>query len=639
MPQKIKKGFFKKKIKDSSLLRRTRKTVSSSNDVEKSLEAIYKDDSGKMPDLTKIEPARSKWWALAISAAIIFFVGAAAALAAFFFFVKPFRGFSGNALRIMVQGPEQVTIGREATYFINYQNISGEPLAQTELRITFPTDFIPSSVEPEPTTGKETWKLGSLAVEERGTVTVRGVFTGAIGTQSAIQIVGTYRPASFNSDFETLTTHLLTYSASVLEGELSAPQKVLPGDELVLAYTLQNAGEEDLDGLVARMELPEGFDLSQSTSGTVSGTVLELDVGSLASGASTTLEIVGSFSAGVSGDMAFAVETGRLDADRFLPALRTETRVVVLAGNLLLELLVNGQDRELKTPYEGLLRFAVRYENTSSEELQDVELRFILESAKEDCVVNCTVDWDSYSDSASGTPRNNEVVWSPDGLEDLERLLPREDGEIDISLSGLPVKYGESGLAFRAYLEAEIGRLGDEKVNRVVRSSPILIRYVTDAAFSSSARYFLDEGAPIGSGPLPPVAGSSTTYRIEWKISKSLHELQNITVRAPVSKIASWAGNTVVNAGQLQYDEAKQEVQWTLNRVPEDVDEVSVAFDLTIVPGDADVGRFADILGEASLEAEDVNAEYDLFQTRGKITTDLREDEYAEGKGVVRAAE
>lgn len=613
-------------------------------DIEKSLAAIYADETGAMPDLTKIEHARPKWWGIAIASVVVFAVTAALA-AVLFTFSKPYRGFSGDAFLIAIEGPEHVAVGRETTYFINYRNRASEPLAQTELRISFPSDFAVHSIDPPPTESDAVWRLGSLGIGGRGTVTVRGTFTGALGTMSAIQVVGFYRPASFNSDFETLSTKALTYTESVLEGEISLPDKVLPGDRVTVAYAIQNTGEDALEGLRTRVTFPEGFTVenadgtANTLSETMAGRTMDFEIGGLEAGSSTTVEVTGSFAAGVSGEELFRAETGRLDEDgSFLAAERSDAVVTVLAGDLSLDVVVNGQDKEVKLPYGGVLRMAVRYGNTASEDLEGIRMRLVLEP-ESGCRGACTVDWETYADTASGTPRANAVAWDAELIPGLARVIPHEEGGVDLSVQGLPAEDGRDGLSFRAYVEAEIATIGGTAVQRTVTSAPVRIRYVTDAAFGVAARYFLEEGAPVGAGPLPPEVGRATTYRVEWDITKSFHELDHVTIRAPLSKIASWTGNTIVTAGEIRYDAEAGEVVWTLNRMPEGVARASVAFDVTVTPTAADANRFAKIMGPSRFEATDVTAEYAVSQTQPEITTDLRHDEYAEGKGVVRETE
>ncbi|MCR4278388.1 MAG: hypothetical protein NUV81_00590, partial [bacterium] len=315
MIKKIKKRFSKKR--NVSTGANNFKDEKKEDDIEKSLTAIYQDESGEMPDLSRINPARSRWWTITLITSLLFIVSVVGVSALYVTLTKPFRGFSGDALQISIEGPENVSVGKETTYIIHYKNQTSEPLAQTELRITFPSDFIVEAREPMPTEGESTWRLGSLHIGAEGTVEVRGTFMGALGTTSAIQVVGTYRPASFNSDFETLVTAVLVYSESVLEGELRVPEKVLPGDRVLMAYFVQNNGDKELENLVSRIELPVGFTVESATGKTdlvnevIDNRMLEFEIGNLGAGSSTEVEVVGSFSTNISGDILVNAETGR----------------------------------------------------------------------------------------------------------------------------------------------------------------------------------------------------------------------------------------------------------------------------------------------------------------------------------------
>ncbi|MBU1908204.1 hypothetical protein KKF59_03725, partial [Patescibacteria group bacterium] len=585
--------------------------------VEDSLSAIYRDESGKMPDLTKLEPTKSRWWLFALITSMVFVAFVLAAVWAGFSYFKPFRGFSGQGLEIMIEGPEKVSLGAETTYFINYKNLTSEPLASADLRVSFPTDFVVTQVEPQIADTALFWRLGAIPVDGRGTITVRGIFTGALGTVTAVQVVGNYRPASFNSDFEALATKVLNYSDSVLEGDLQVPVKILPGDEAAFTYTVQNKGDKALTGLYCRFTLPEGFQLeTTSTAFSIDGRNLLTPLPDLAEGASTTVDVKGVFASGISGEVHVIAETGRLGEDgAFLTGQKSETSFTVLAGDLSLKLVVNGKDTDAAIAYGVPLHFGISYENTSSEDLKNVVLHLRFESASGTSSSNnaLLVDWQDYVENASGTRKGNEIIWDDDSIAALKRLPPREEAMLDVSLKALPAVSGTDDLAVRAVLEAEIGSVGETKVNRVVKAAPIVLRYLSDADFFSEARFFSEEGVQVGAGPLPPLVGQGTKYRVEWAVKKNFHELKNLKITATLPKIAMWTNNTLVEAGELSYDENTRMVTWTLNKMPEDVDRLLIDFDITITPTEADANRFAKLLGESKFEAADVNANASLL--------------------------
>ncbi len=608
-------------------------------DVERGLSTIYRDEKGDMPDLSSFDPIVSRWRRYVFIGVLIAIALLVAAAWAGFSVFRPFRGFSGQALVLSIEGPEKVSLGQETTYFVNYRNETAEPIAAADLRLSFPSDFTVSSFEPPATSEGRVWKIGSVPVDGHGTIKVKGVFTGALGTVTAIQVVGTYRPASFNSEFEALATKSLNYSDSVLQGMLFVPAKVLPGDRTNIAYAIRNTGTDALRDLVIRVTVPEGFviDSASSVKVMIEGRVMQFQLGSLAANASTTASVRGAFASGVSGEAHVIAEVGRLNAEgMFLPAQHTETSFSVLAGDLSLKLVMNGQDVDTSIHYGDALHFSIGYENTAAEDLQDVQLRFHVEAVTTTNKVPFLVDWSRMEDSAHGVRRDQDIRWTKEQIIALGRLPSHEDGSIDVALQALPSASGTAGLAVRAYVEATIGSVGGTAVHRVVRSSPLLIRYLSDAHLSAEARYYSEEGVPLGTGPLPPLVGQTTTYRIRWDLDKTFGELKDMTVKATIPKNVTWKGSVQVGAGELLYDASTRSVRWNLNRVPEHVNETAVEFSVSLTPTESDANRFAQLTGPTELQAVDATQNASVSQTVSALTTDLEHDENAKAKGVVR---
>lgn len=602
-----------------------------------SLVSIFRDESGGLPDLTKLEPHVSHRIVFVLIGAAVFLLVLIIAAWLGFIWLKPYRGFTGHTLQVQVDGPERVTLGQETTFFVNWKNIASEPLATAEMRVSFPVDFVPTHLDPQPAADGLIWRLGSIPFGGRGTITIRGIFTGALGTQTAIQVVGTYRPASFNSDFEALATRSLEYADTVLDGKIIVPEKSLPGDKIVIVYTLQNRGSIPIKGLLARLTLPEGFVRDATSSGSVlDGPTVTFSVGDLNPEATTTVSVSGVFASGISGDQAVHGEVGRTDfGGAFLPALKTDAHMEVLAGDLNVHLVVNGSTADRSIGFGDVLHIAIGYENTAPEDIQSVTIRLHIEP-----VVSSTslsqVDWTQLNDASSGTRAGNTLTWDKRAVGVLERLVPRTDGLIELAVPVMTYVSGTPIGDFRMIAEATMVSVGNTVVNRTIRTAPMTFRFHTDANIVSVAHYFSEEGAPLGSGPLPPIVGQTTAYQIEWSVTKHIHELKDVQITASVPKNVVWQGNPTVSAGTVTYDEKSRTVIWSLNRLPAEIDEATANFNLQLTPTLADVGRFADVLGAVQLQATDAEISEPIIRNTPAMTTDLQNDEGAKGKGVVR---
>ena len=598
-----------------------------------------------MPDLTKLDRAGNRRWIwITIAVSVFFLVLTVAAWAGFVFF-KSFNGFSGKGLTMDVQGPEQITLGQDVTYFINYQNPLSEPLASVQIRVNFPSDFVKTEVSPAPTESGLVWSLGALAAEERGTIKIRGKFTGALGTLTAVQAMATYRPASYSSDFEAMATKKLSYDNTVIEGWIQVPEKAVPGDHVAIIYHIKNTGQDNLLKLEARITLPEKFTPDKITVGSpvLEGRVFRKTIDEIVAGSSTDIGITGVFTAGSGGDAKFSAEVGNLGLDgSFQSSQRAEAVFPVLAGDLSFKLVVNGSDQaDRSVAFGDTLQASIGYENTANESLKDVTLKLLLEPVNindQGKIVDkiALIDWKRLQTDTSSTVQGNQIIWSPNDLKDFKELRPHDNGTLEISIPVISAATGTVPLALRATLVAEIQGVGSTTMKRSVQMPPLLFRLKTDAALSSEVRYFSEEGAQLGDGPLPPKVGQATRYRVTWQLDKHVHALNDVRVSAVLPDHVAFLHATTGTAGVLSFDEKTKTVTWTLNRLPADVNHQEMEFDIVLTPTVTDDGRFAALLGDTSLQAVDEDIKETVVAAARALTTDLQNDDGAKGKGVVR---
>jgi hypothetical protein len=616
------------------------------DEVTASLAAIY----GKRPgtavraDLAKMDVVKHQTWLAVLFASVVLIVLLTVAAWAGFWWWSGLA--KGAGLQVAVEGPQRVAIGQEVTYFINWFNRSSEPLTSAQVRVAFPDDFAVDGIEPQPTTHAEdsspsfTSDLGSIAANAHGTIKVTGIFTGALGTKSTIQVIGTFHETSANGEEQTLVAQDLEYADSVLNGSLELPVKVLPGDHVAIVYHVINKGDAPMDGLLARLTLPDGFarDVATGTAAQiVNGNVLQLPVGLIAPGTSSTIRVTGTFALGARGDVSVHAEAGRLASDQsFAAAQKTDGTLSVLPGNISLNLSMNGSGQDRSVGLGERQHVALTYTNTSGEELQNVILRFRLDAATPSTTAAALVDWKGLEDSTSGTRSGNVLTYTSEQIGQLERLPPDGSGMIELSVPLATVATSGQDVPLLASAEAVIGAVGGTVVHRNVSTQPVGLHLQTDAALTSIARFASEEGAPVGHGPLPPVAGTSTTYRIEWTVDKTIHALNRVTVSATLPKAVTFVSTKQVDAGTVAYDPDKRLVTWIADKIADTANETTVSFDVAVTPSQADIGRFADLLGESRFEFTDAKINESLLRTAPSLSTDLPNDDLAKNKGVVR---
>lgn len=642
-PWKLAKFSFDKKKKSAGA---EKDETEKEREIEEGLESIYLSDG---EDLAKISRKKTHrllrvmLWVMGLLA-----IASALAWTGLILF-QPGNSEGNNQLALAVDAPTSVTIGKEESFTVHWKNQSTETIRNAEIRLSFPGEFTPTQFVPKPADQESMlWSLGILAPGDEGQINVRGIFLGEIGAQSAMQVIATFRPSGSDRDHDALATAAFSYDRAVVESQLVLPPKVVAGDNVDLAYVIRNHSDRELRNLLARMALPSGF--VPSASGTwrtlEDGSGIEWPLETLPAEATTTVRIQGAFTSGSAGNLPVQASVGtKALTNSFLAMSRAEGALSVLAGDLGLTFVVNGSDADRTIQPGDPLRIAIGYRNISPETLRDVEIAIGFESLVNEASATGTtlLDWSELEDSRSGVsstrPRIQTIRYDREVIPLLQNLAPQQEGTIEVAIPTLRVASGTRDARIRIVVEGYVKTVGKDEVNRSIRTRPVLLRYRTDADIGVQANYFTEEGAPVGSGPLPPVAGETTGYRVTWKLQKSLHELSDVRVSAALPQTAAWSGKTLVGAGNISYDEVSRTVTWALNRMPAEVSSLEASFDIELTPAELDIGRFAQLLGETHLEANDADVSELLTRSKPPLSSDLQNDEGARGKGVVRPRE
>jgi len=614
------------------------------NEVAKGLEKIYlaegKKDLGVLEHAKPHRVRRFFLW-------LILMCGLASVAAwAGLIWLQPNAEIQTIGLKMEIQGSSTVILGQEQTFVVKYQNQTFQPISDTQIRIAWPADFQLILADPASSdTQNNAWNIGLLAPGASGEITIKGMFLGSLGAKSTLQAIATYQSSGQSRVQEALATQNLDYEASVFDGRLILPAKAIAGEQVPLVFEFENRSQTEVSGLIARFELPEGFVLS-STSGTPllassNGKDWEMVLPNLSASSTATWRWSGAFISGSSGDVNFTVQVGKRRESEFLKFFQKQQTIPVLAGDLSLRMVANGSDKDRSISPGDVLRITLSYKNISPETLGDVSITLGIESLINGSSAqgSTLMNWSGLENESRGTTntqaRIQTIRFDKDTNPDFANLAPGKEGIIEVSIPTIQATNQLKEAAILLDITGSLARVGEETIARTIKANPIKIQYRTDADLQTVARYFTEEGAPLGTGPLPPEVGKTTTYRIEWIIKKQLHAIDNIEVTTALPENVTWSGQALADAGDMMYDDRTKTVIWKLNRMPEDVQELVARFDISLTPSELDLSRFARLIGVSKMQAKDTVVNEEIRIEKPAISTDLQEDEGAQGKGVV----
>lgn len=593
------------------------------------LEEIYEPD-GESQDLSKIEPVKRKPQTIIIGLLIFFAILAAVSWAGFFIF-KPYGRFEGDGVALKIQGPDFPKAGEMATYDFEYKNTERVALAALEMRLVVPEEFYVLEAIPVPTTEPYTWTLGSLASNRQDKIALRGFFLGPGEGSTAFQNIATYRPSNFNADFQAITTKPILMSGTVLEGETTGPSEAAPGEEIEYTYILKHGGEEALENLTLKLEAPEHFLFNESEpEPSESGFEVLWEIPRLEPEEEREFVINGRFAGDTTGQTEVGLSIGIQHGDERLVHRTDTVEVEVLKSDLGLDLVINGSTKNRSAEFGDALLLSLSYENTGAREVGDVRLSLIATESPRGLL-----DWSSAKISEKGRRKENGYTWTSTELSALKNLDAGAGGVIDIAVPIVPSSASTGADEIRFAATALLSSVGGRTLERQLQTTPIIITLNTDLRASGQARYFDNDGVPLGTGALPPKVGEQTNLRIFWQINNSRHDLENLEMRTVLPENVSWTGRSRTDAGVLSWNAGSRTVTLVVDHLPLDMTRLSADFEVRIIPEAGDAGGFMALTNETRLEARDTKTNTTLSRLISALTTDMQFDSFASGKGAV----
>lgn len=635
-------------IKHHSTIRRPSKAV-----LTRELESIYEDETGTVPDISRLQPTarRGMMRSLLVLGSGLAVICAVAWLGWWLFqqyapdSVKQLIGSRGD-VRVTIDAPTEAKSGDSIEYVIHYQNKGSVDIERATMNVRYPAGFRVADREPAPEEGlnaddpavarrEDNWRLGLLPAGGEMTIKITGVLNAPEESAEHLWVVLTYEPANFSSTFQTEARVTTTIAAAPIAVELTGADQTATTNPYVLTIAYRNATEQDIPNVDIVAKYPTNFTAKTMEPAPVAKTKNHWHFDSLKSGESGTIVVTGLFAANATGDQPIVVTTTRTDGTT-ATTLSEKTKVVTLVtGEVLIELKVNGATDNAATNFGDTLSYTLSYQNNGTQSLKDLTAAVFFTSSAE------VLSWSTLQDRYDGTLDEFEagkfLQWTKREVPNLGELKPGEKGVIDFTVK-LSSSAGDlSGdLNLQNVATVTIGQFGDKPSNLQLSSNQVKVLLNSNTALTAVGRYFGDDGASLGSGPIPPQVGQSTHYVIVWTVQNSVHEIRDVTVSTTLPEGVLWSGARQVAVGSIEYEPANRRVVWTINRMPTTLNlNYQASFEVSITPQSKDVGKVLALTGDQALKAVDAVTTAAINQTRGSITTDLSADPLAKGKGLV----
>jgi len=560
-----------------------------------------------------------------------------------------------NSVALSVECPSQVPSGGEVTYRIKYKNIDKATLTQNQILLSYPNGFIfeSSSLKPQ-NNYKNVFSLPDLKPGESGELDIKGILVGKKGETKDLLLSFSYRPTNFSSQFQQLATASVRISSAAAEITLQGPKQVLGGQEAQYAIAVTNKSAEDLKNLRVIVIYPQGFMPEKFTPNPVpNATSSDVPFGEkysiwqindLAPQAKQQIKVQGKFSLNLTKvtPLTVKVEVGRNGEYNLIA--QNSLNFKPLNKEISLKLILNGAAKNQSASLGQMLNFSLIYKNNGTKDLKNVSIRAFLKAKQGDQPVDL-LDFSSLKDPHHGYLENGEILWTDNNILNLSSFSAGEEGQINFSV---PIKKslkdislfqagnGDLTVDCWAVLKAQgFASSTASSTSLVITSNKIVVHINTAVKLKAEARYFNDDNMAVGSGPVPPQVGKTTTYRVYWKISNSLHPINQVEVSGQLPAYVQWGGKALASVGNITYDPQTRKVIWNVGNLLPGAKDIQASFALKLTPTEKQVNKVLVLLNNINLTALDGKTGENIQTFQKPLTTDLESDPIMSGKGLV----
>lgn len=590
--------------------------------MKEGLEAIYGHEKHKDDSVSTIVKAPKNRLTRILLWTIFSLIGVAViVVTSFLIYTRIERSSGVEPLVLTIEGPETAVSGAPIAIEVRYKNPKNIPIANLEIDLNLPKGFLIETALPEPTNAEDfVYQIGSIGSYSDGVITLTGTWVADLDSELPLQAFASYRPANFNSEFQTIEKKIIKTTDTLVSTTVTGPSEGRAGDELTYTIVTKNTSEtQTLTSIVQELTLPEGFYLTKSNPTIEAGGVAEYTIATLPPLAEHKAEMTGTFASDIEGLHSFKTTPSLLALSSRYSGKTEEVATEVLKSALKLSLVVNGADSEALTRAGSTMRVSVSLENTSTTPISDVELLLDFQSGKPVPISwsNATLDGGRVTSAGILFSKTTIGTIAPGTRKTLNLIFPVK-GEISATDADRFTLVGTATTGNASY-----------------QSSPLSLAIATNLSFTSLARYYDASGNALGAGPLPPTVGTTTNYRIEWIIKNSLHDLRSIDVEAVLPPDVIFVRNVQTDLGELTFNESTRTVRLSIAEIPKTLQTVSSSFEVAITPTSDELNTFVKLLSGSTLHATDAEINLDLQSTTDSLTTDLEFDPFAKDKGAV----
>lgn len=556
-------------------------TAETSANISRELTNIYQEPDGTLPDMKNITVKKSRPLLNFLIGLLVLGVLSAGLIWAKFLWWTS-SAITTDALNFSLTGPSKIAVGATTTYTISYINTEKVSLHNATLNVYAPDGFVfLASSAPAENAGHNEWRLGTIPPYGRGAISITGRPYGDAGSAFSWRAFIHYQPEKFNSTLEQVASTITNLTASEALLSLTGPAVATVGSPV--SYSIKVKNFQNIGGRLAiKPSWPGNFNLTSSSPALVNGAwaLLTPPEATTTAPLEMTYKITGAFTSAseVSSTPLAAALYTNLDNKSSYRLAESAVTTAVENNDLSISLAINGTTKDFDSKPGEMLTITLQVKNNSARDIKNAALKLVLDAPS--LKKQSLLDWAAISDPLDGTIigeqrsdsiRRGTIVWTSKQLPALARLKPGAAAIVDLRL---PIK-STANFDVTALGTSTISALGSlvftdtTGANQSLSSAPIGITCSSDLAFESQVTTAKNDQ-------------DKTQFNVNWLITNSAHELQDVVVSASLFGDITFAETASSSLGSVVFNQPDKNLLWTIPKLPTSLELATLPFSVVI---------------------------------------------------------
>lgn len=537
-----------------------------------------------------------------------------------------FLYFGGNQISnenigVSVTGPTSVGGGEVVSLQVGVTNQNSVPIESATLIVKYP-EGTRSITESDRVLYEERIPINGIDPGEVRNIPLRVAVFGEESNQKEIVATIEYRIEGSNGMFyKDSEPYRFTINSSPLVLRVESVEKVASGQLVEMKIVAQSNASNPLANILVSAQYPNGFAYEDSSPQPVFGTNV-WRINELMPEETFEISLTGVVTGLTEETFRINIDAGPAQSDnQFVVSSKlAQSRADFTIERPFIDIgiLIDGEDSEVVTlDAEQDASVRVNITNTLDETVYDMVVEVVPGGNALD--QNSISSENGFYDSNSGTVR-----WEVANNPDFAQIFPggRRSLSFDISPSSV-----RTTASFNLEVNVYARRVAESNA-----SEQLIGSVVKEGKYSS--RILVGGQAEHVSGPIPPVVGQNTTYRMTLVAEAGANEITDAVVNTSLPLYVNWLDN-YQTGGEVTYNSVSKQLEWRPGNIASGNRE-QLTFLVSILPSVSQLDTVPVLVNNQQMRANDRFTGVLLRSSASAILTELStEAGYQKGNGTV----